>query len=596
MLTNVGWSLLVDLQLRQPFGPKSARTEFRPRPATGSLRALLEQAERLKRGCPRGPANARVNLALLAEAETDADALRRWLDRARSAPAVPDLAPWLAALESQAALLSGDAVRASTVAEALLDARGLTPQLRIRALRRRGDAYLRLGRPTEAETAYRQADREVEQHVRQVGLETGRGAYTSRTHAPARSLVALLVDQGRPAEAFRVARQARARALASLRRAEQLGVHRSDVRQRWIESAAAVRSISTRIVSLAEARRRATGQDARTLTERLTALRAERAKMVDEAYGRPSIQSAPAPLPPRHPDDTVLLAFPGRSRWFGFVSTPTKVTVKILGPLPPPDPTALAAWLLAPFDAELAAAARVRILPFGPLNEVDLHALPWRKQPLGHQRLVVYGLDITPTDRRPTREASPAQPALVVGDPLGDLLHARAEAQTVAGRLGARALLGSGAHLAEVVSHLADARWFHYAGHAIAEATGLGSALLLARGARLTVADVLTLPRAPDAVVLSACESGALPRRALGAGLAQAFVVSGAQAVIATSRRVSDMTAHRLTGALYTALGRGEANGKASPSAGELPRALQHAQRELATAGLDWAAYRVWVP
>ena len=183
--------------------------------------------------------------------------------------------------------------------------------------------------------------------------------------------------------------------------------------------------------------------------------------------------------------------------------------------------------------------------------------------------------------------------ALIVGDPRGDLPAARREARAVetvlgsAGRWRLERRDGANARDAEVRGLLARADLFHFAGHA--EFTGRGgwdSALPLADSAGLTIADILALERTPRWAVLSGCETGRSSRKAgESLGLAQAFLIRGSQAVVATSRPVSDQASALLVEGFYRQW-----------SAGVTPAtALQQAQMALrrSDAAADWSAFRL---
>jgi CHAT domain-containing protein len=250
-------------------------------------------------------------------------------------------------------------------------------------------------------------------------------------------------------------------------------------------------------------------------------------------------------------------------------------------------PDARPEGLLAPFEAELAAAKRVRALPYGPVRGLDVHALPFRGAPLIAHAAVVYGLDLPPVNK-----SSVNRRALLVADPRGDLRGARAEADAVEAHLKGWTLTrldGEAATGAAVRAALAATDLFHYAGHGrFAGAMGWDSALPLAADARLGVDDILALPNVPAQVVLSGCETA---RQAADApleavGLAQAFMVAGAESAIAATRPVDDTLARDLAADLYLHAGTESAED-----------ALRRAQTVLAQGppGRDWAAFRVLV-
>jgi len=212
---------------------------------------------------------------------------------------------------------------------------------------------------------------------------------------------------------------------------------------------------------------------------------------------------------------------------------------------------------------------------------------------------VEYGVDLAAQPSAPA-EGSPMS-ALVVADPRGDLPSARAEAQRIAGLLRERGgfeplvLQGREATHRAVCDALELTRTglFHYAGHGIFEGRdGWESGFPLAAGGWLSVGDVLVLRRAPDRVLLSGCETARAPSgsSASGLGLAQAFIVAGSRAVVASPRPVDDALAERVMTALYRALSKN----------GGIDLAASLREAELAvrkeSPETDWAAFRVLVP
>ena len=93
----------------------------------------------------------------------------------------------------------------------------------------------------------------------------------------------------------------------------------------------------------------------------------------------------------------------------------------------------------------------------------------------------------------------------------------------------------------------------HYVGHARSGGPGgWGSRLSLARDDTLEVPDVLALSQVPTTVVLSGCETGVVDPQSLGGGmsLAHAFILAGAQVVVATTHEIGDEDAIALMGDL----------------------------------------------
>jgi len=137
----------------------------------------------------------------------------------------------------------------------------------------------------------------------------------------------------------------------------------------------------------------------------------------------------------------------------------------------------------------------------------------------------------------------------------------------------------------------------HFATHATSsDAWPHGSGLMLSGVDRdgqvingyLSTLDLLVSRRATDLVVLSACDTarGESTQTENVAGLARAFLGSGARRVVGTLWAVEDTATATLMGGFYHRLAKG--GGAAS--------ALREAQAEMAAAGrfqrpADWAAF-----
>ena len=210
---------------------------------------------------------------------------------------------------------------------------------------------------------------------------------------------------------------------------------------------------------------------------------------------------------------------------------------------------------------------------------------------------VSYGLDIGRPSASRGAEGSTRSRAVIVGDPTGDLGTAASEAEFVAQTLSTqgmttRLLLREQATASAVREAIEapETSLFHYAGHAsFAGLDGFQSGLRLVSEGSLGIADILKLSHVPQSVILSGCETGRAPET-LELGLAQAFLLAGADAVIATTRPVQDGLARRVVASLYRA---GNAAG-----AWDAEKALQEASRAVMNEdkGGDWQSFRVIVP
>ncbi|MEM7675089.1 MAG: CHAT domain-containing protein, partial [Myxococcota bacterium] len=221
----------------------------------------------------------------------------------------------------------------------------------------------------------------------------------------------------------------------------------------------------------------------------------------------------------------------------------------------------------------------------GRAERVDVHRLSWSGSALIARRPVVYALDT------PARAHRDLRSALIVADPstdhLAPLPHSRREAKLVENVLQKRGWkvqrwVGDDAKRTNIVAALPNTALFHFAGHAQAAAAVFGPALALTDEQRLTVADVLALPRSPDIALLSACETGAeeSPRFGADLGVGQAFVLAGTRLAVATTRLVEDRTAAEVGQALHLA------------QAYDVRRAAEVIARH----GPAAAAFRIYVP
>jgi tetratricopeptide (TPR) repeat protein len=172
--------------------------------------------------------------------------------------------------------------------------------------------------------------------------------------------------------------------------------------------------------------------------------------------------------------------------------------------------------------------------------------------------------------------------SIVLGDPRNNLPAASQEASWVAERLGVSAVLGHNADR-NAIAASRDAGLLHVAAHAIEGPSG--AALRLADG-DLSASDVMAMAPTARVVVLASCASAAASDEAGWGSLAAAFVVAGAESVVATQWSVNDAEAAELVEALYE-----DTNAMRKDPA----RALAAAQTRLArrATATTWAAFTV---
>ncbi|MFZ4737201.1 MAG: CHAT domain-containing protein [Bradymonadia bacterium] len=419
-----------------------------------------------------------------------------------------------------------------------------------------------------------------------IPVSAGREDFWSQSDAAQREHVALLVQAGWAPEALEVARAGRGQALRALDARLRVGALDADRRARFESALAAWRGLRDALD------REAAGDWAlpadalaRALRER-TSRRVELEASLDRALAvlGPAPQSALAPLAP----GVLLLGlFPGLRGTWSFAADEAGVRVV---ELPETSPEVLGRRVLERHADALRAARRVHLALAPQLVGLDLHALPFEGAPLYKGRPVVWTLDLPPDATASTKEASVA---LVVSDPRGDLPAARDEGRHAADALQrqgleVQTLMGEQADGTRVREALGLASWFHYAGHGVfAGHAGWDSALPLAGHSTLSINDVLALPRVPQRIVLSGCETGktALDTSVFGAGLAQAFLVAGAREAVAATRPIDDRVAAAVVAALY-----------ATPSdpPRDLAERLAAAQARIGPEHPEVSAFRVW--
>lgn len=329
----------------------------------------------------------------------------------------------------------------------------------------------------------------------------------------------------------------------------------------------------------------------------------ERALASDLAALVPGLgDSLDAPCGPAPAPGTVVLAFhpAARGGWTVFAATDRTIqTTWIEGTPAQYGPEELSSRVLTPFTALIAGAERLRVLPAGPWNAIDLHALPWGDAPLLATLPVTYALDLaTPT----TEARQDATISFVDADPLRELAQHRAPLLAAQVRLAEqrRALWSEPSGVEDVRDALADSDTWVFFGHAAAPRDGQdvpwqsSIALLLPGEQRLDAFDVLTAPAgAPRHVALLGCGTGtvdpSLPPGSIT--LPQALLIRGARSVVATGADVAPsdaiVIAQRLVEFLSTA---------AEPI--DLAAALRIAQLDLRARDpmAAWATFRVWEP
>ncbi len=601
---NMAWIAMRD--------PSAWRNEGRVQ----RIQTWLTKARTLFGGPCRMPAelaNVHTNLAVAAWKQGAVDDLKKHLAEARSASSAPDprVAVWWSTLEGHLALDEGDRSAALDHFGSLerIGAAASLPEAGLEGALGRATTLAAAGKVDEARDAFARADRLLERWSVEAPLGEGRESFMERHERTTRSRVAFLLRQAGntsdPArrqalwsEAANAVRWSRARALRVLHTADRVQTLPPARRQAWEGALSAYRKQRAALAEqAANDWRRPADELEEAMEQRKEAQRVLRSAL-DEALARltPNTRDrGDESLPSPDAGTLLIVYYPAESGCVAWTTLDGETNAHDLGPVDPEAPAeALGKVLIEPLSERIRGAKRIRFCPYGPLQHVDLHALPLQGKPVVEHLPVVYGIDLRP---RSDAAAQDDGFALVVGDPRGDLAAARKEAETVAKALGdagwkVRTLTGANASHDALRDILAspEIRLFHYAGHGVFEGRdGWESGLPLSGDASLTVGDVLALPHAPPRVVLSGCETARTTAgtAVAGLGLGQAFIVSGSRQVVAAMRPVDD--------GLASAVATGLVNSDAG--LGDLGGALAEVQQKIRRedASRDWSAFRVLV-
>jgi tetratricopeptide (TPR) repeat protein len=559
--TNLGWYTLLsdgDLEI--------ARSHF--------MFALNANSKRMgsgEPGCnsPVERANVLLNLAYVAIEMGRLDQADGHLAEARG-DLSPSLVAFRANLEGRLALARNEFPGAIEHFDqaAAIGAQERLPRAEVVAAFGRAEAFNRLGRRDDALAAYRLADDKLNRWSTLVPLGGGKQTFFGRHDTGTLGYLALLLDGGEVETAACVARRNRSRIPALVEWIHRLGIAPSAERKRWID--------------VLEGRGTALGVENDLLVDRAAA------EVVGAAL-TPStcVPGTPSLLDPPAEGEAILVYHPiaspprlGRETWVGFAITRSSIVARLVDVDP--------AWLsrdadvsgseelsrqvgralLEPFagvleqlDRERAdgATPRVRLAPAESMAFLPLHRLPVGGRPLEDRFSVVYGVDLPVMEKASTPAPSGSRRALVV-DAQTDLHRASTEAHRVKDLLErsgweVRLLSGGDATREAVLSELSERDLFHYTGHGHANGPdGWDDSVDLARGQSLRVQDVLSLPRVPRFIVLSACKGAASLRDAPAAqamSLAHAFVIAGGDTVVAARWLVGDAVTEKVMSRLY---------------------------------------------
>jgi hypothetical protein len=602
-LNTAAWSLLVS----QGSPAAAIPSPYQPR-------ELLDQARASLGDEPAGDDvwfTVRLNLAYDALERGEPVAARRWLATlsGRRLDRTNDL--WQRLLLARLERLEGKLPSARSRLQAMIaDAEQHEDHsLRWAARVEHARVLEQLDRVPEALAEYAAADQLLEEQLPFLGLGA-RERFMMGRDVGTRRRVALLAAGGQDEAALCVARLGRTRALRAIR--ERLARDADDTTRRAFDDylGSRLRLDAEYDATFWEASAKVATRDRREIL-RAREDEERRFETLMRARGR-SAPPVPACDALSRPTAGALdLHYVRREHgWVGFAMDERGVvTRRDLAELAFDDDARLGEALLTPFDAQLRAARRVRVMATAELFGVPFHALPFGAGgSLLHDQLpVVYGLDLP---EAPPRSGGTG-PALVL-EPPSNLPRAHTEADLVVGELrerGATVEWIDGDAAAETAAPLLSARalaalpeasWLHYLGHARSDGIGgWDSELVLAADGTMAirVADVLALPAVPTTVILSGCETGVADPQSLGGGmsLAHAFILAGAHVVVANTHEIRDEDAIALMGDLYGAL-EGLDGDAVPPAVREAQRRARARSSAAPPQPEAWRMVRAWVP
>ncbi|MEW6670125.1 MAG: CHAT domain-containing protein [Thermodesulfobacteriota bacterium] len=449
---------------------------------------------------------------------------------------------------------------------------------RARIARQEGDA-------AAAEGFLREAVDVIEKQRASINTEAGRIGYVGDKQAVYQELISLLIDQGRPAEAFEYVERSKGRALVDLLASQKgFAVHTAEaagVRKTLADIAQAEKQLG--VVNDA-----GSGPKGSTTRGISVDLKKDLAAKAPELAALVTVTGAPVREIQERllPDETLVEYYACERDWFAFVLSRGDIRVLKLGTFDietavkefraaltdPASPDHLRyagdlyQKLFKPISG-LLKTERLIIVPHG-----ALHYLPFGALSSGREYLVERAkLRVLPTasvlkylktrsNKKDFRMLIMANPNL--GDPRYDLKYAQAEALAIAKLMPqTNVLLRDDAKPSVLIETAGQYRMIHLAAHGIFDPDNpLGSALLLSRSGGddglLKAGSLYQLSLDADLVTLSACETalGKITKGDDVVGFTRGFLYAGSSAIVSTLWKVDDRATMDLMVAFYKKL------------------------------------------
>lgn len=488
-----------------------------------------------------------------------------------------------------------------------------------------------VGFPEAALAAFGQAEALLDERLWRVPLTATRRAFLPRFTAGTAEFLDFLLSRGETRRALEVARRAQVRGLVTALSFDTLTLLPEPQRSHLMAARAEVVRRSELLKGQPEAV--AGGQAA--LTQQLTSLLAD---LHDAGLSRLALHEL-------QPGEALHLCHPlPRGELACFVADSRELQVERIaaGELQRATlPAQQSALLLRPFARLIDRARVLRVLPSPKLRDIDFATLPWPPAPettaggylAADERLVVYALDLALAARKAVPEqqkealmlanleleqAKKSAPWLYTqlqqlgwhvtpysnqqferGTNLKRLLQCRLGLGDcppvlplpVTPRLGSAAALKLALPAVELAQLDTHARYD--------KVSGWQSRIAMPDGTVLMLADLLLLDRVPRWTVLMVCEGGTAGRGedADDISLAQALLLRGGEAVVASTPALEDRLSGQWAQALYSArTSSGPAMDAAAPNLIAAFHAAQTALRKSRAPLRTWSALRLFVP
>lgn len=475
---------------------------------------------------------------------------------------------------------------------------------------REGQVRQAQGDHAAAIEAFRAAEGHLDRLAQLATFGVGRSSVGTFHRESSERLVDALRALGRVDEALCVARQAEARRI----QAASLPPSLPDAERAWLEQRASALTVAqAELEALLVQERDAPVQQLARARARV-ARHQQRLEAETDAILRDAGRHArPPPCESLHapgPGELLLGLFPSGEAWLLFAQDDRETTVHAVD-LRELDLVAararLSELLLRPVAAQLRRARRIRVHAVGQAQRIDVERLPWEGEPLVARVPVAWAVDVATVAAAGPGEHPPR--AVLLADPTGSLPDADREVAEAHERLAAMGLqvevvARDHARPHVVQERMATATLLHYAGHADHDelldpgwwppypggTPSWPASLRLADGTQLAAPEILMRQgQVPRKVLLSGCRTGVADASATGTSLAVAFLVAGADEVLATSATTGDAEARAVVREVYEEL---QQQGLARWS---LVDALARARARRLAAGDAGGHHRVWV-